>query len=638
MYLVTVLPLERKARASSLTYFTKEVISPGTIVSVPFRSGELRGLVTETKDVLEAKSDLKNASFTTRKVTKVIGPSFLTPAFLKSAEALAKYHVTPLSTVLASFIPHEFLTYEQKFWKGFTNHVESNHDTVPETLALQAPFEERISFYRTSMREWFARKKSLFIAVPTVHMAETLSLELSRGIAEYVITLTGELSSKELSKKTERALREEHPLLIIGTPQFAALPRKDLGTLIIEQEGSTAYRGVAHPHLDARKFLELFAREQGLPVILSDTILSVLTTSRLLEGTISAVGMPTLKPHDITETIVPRTEATKPKSGFKMLLPTLEETLKDAINRGEQTFLFSLRNGVATFTVCRDCGTTHSCEHCSVPLVLYETKAGRTYICNACKQESGSLTTCRNCKSWNLIPLGIGIDSVVTEAAKLVSKEKLFRLDRTTVKNVKAGRIIVEKFFKTPGSVLVGTELALPYLPQNSVPTTMVVSFDSLFHVPSYRVNERIIRLIEDLRIRTGKTLLIQTSEPEHPLLFIKNRTSLMDWQRGELAERKQFNYPPYTTIIKAVVLGDRKILETEVKKLREEFTTWNPDIFPGFDSSSKRASKITMIIRVPESTWSLKIRGGSFEETLTKALENLTGRAEITVDPENLL
>jgi hypothetical protein len=42
-------------------------------------------------------------------------------------------------------------------------------------------------------------------------------------------------------------------VLIIGTPQFSAVPRNDFGTIIIEQEGSTSYRGVAHPHLDARR-------------------------------------------------------------------------------------------------------------------------------------------------------------------------------------------------------------------------------------------------------------------------------------------------------------------------------------------------------------------------------------------------
>lgn len=639
MYLVTVLPLERKAHASSLTYFTKEAISPGTIVSVPFRSSEMFALVTEVKDASEAKSDLKNASFVTRKVSKIIGPSFLTPAFIRSAEALARYHVTPLSTIFASLVPHDFITYGQKFWKGHTDHADSNRDTVPETLALQSPLSERISFYRTTIRESFARKKSIFLSVPTIQMAYILSDELSRGISDYVITLTGELSAKELTKKTEQALQKDHAVLIIATPQFAALPRSDYGTIILEQEGSTTYRGVAYPHLDAHRFLELWARESGLPIILADTVLSINTAARVKAGSISPIGMLTLKPHEkISEVLVPRTEATKTKNGFQMILPALEREIAETVTHKKHTFLFSLRNGVATFTVCRDCGITLTCEHCSIPLVLYETEKGRVFICNACKQESSSLSTCRNCKSWNLIPLGVGIEGLAAEISKLIPKEKLFRIDRTTVKTLKSGKTIVDKFLKTEGSVLIGTELALPYLPHESVDTIGVVAFDSLFHIPSYRVGERIVRLLEDLRARARTNLLIQTAQPEHPLLFVKNRTSLTDWQRSELEERKLFGYPPYTTIIKAVVEGDRKELEVEAKNLKEEFALWKPDIFPNWEKEGKKVHKLTMLLRVPEKDWSLLSRGGSFSKPLEEALKVLSNRAEIIVDPENLL
>jgi primosomal protein N' len=596
-------------------------------------------LVTEIKDVSEAKSDLKNASFVTRKINKVIGPSFLSPAFIRSIEILARYHLTPLSTVLASLVPHDFITYGQKFWKGHTDHKDVNRDTVPETLALQAPLSERISFYRTTIRESFARKKSIFIGVPTVQMALILSEELSRGIGEYVVTLTSDLSAKELIKKTERALQKDHAVLIIGTPQFSAVPRNDFGTIIIEQEGSTSYRGVAHPHLDARRFLELFARENGLPAILADTVLSITTASRIQEGSVTPVGMPTLKPHDkIAEVVVPRTEATKTKTGFQMILPAVEHALTATMTQKKRTFLFSLRNGVATFTVCRDCGTTHTCEECGIPLVLYETEKGRVFICNACKQESGSLSTCRNCKSWNLIPLGIGIDGLYTEVSKLVPKEKLFRIDRTTVKTVKGGKTIIEKFLKTEGSVLIGTELAIPYLSNESIETIGVISFDSLFHVPSYRVGERIVRLLEDLRARAKTNLLIQTAQPEHPLLFIKNRTSLIDWQRSEFEERKLFGYPPYTTIIKASIEGDRKELSVEAKNLKELFAAWKPDIFPSVRKEGKKIEKLTMIMRVPLSDWSLVSRGGSFSKPLEEALQTLKTRAEIIIDPENLL
>ena len=79
--------------------------------------------------------------------------------------------------------------------------------------------------------------------------------------------------------------------------------------------------------------------------------------------------------------------------------------------------IFSLRKGLATYTICKDCNETINCDKCLAPLVLYLSSNGkkRMFVCNKCNTEKDPETKCPICKSWNLMPLGIGTDRVYEE-------------------------------------------------------------------------------------------------------------------------------------------------------------------------------------------------------------------------------
>lgn len=634
MYLLTVIPLERKARAESLTYFSKEAIAPGTLVIAPFRTGELAGMVTEIQDVQDEKSNLKNASFVARKIKKVVGKSFLSFAYMQSAQALAHYHATTLSTVLATFIPKSILGIAKKITATDEHISDTQLLTIPEILALAAPLTDRISFYKIAVRELFAQKKSLLIIAPTVQMVTLLQEQLSRGIEEYVIALSGELTTQKSEKEILRALRNDHSVVVICTPQFLALPRTDYGKIVIEQEGATSYRGVVTPFLDAKIFIELYAKFARAPLVLADSILSVETYAKIQDGIITALRNPeaTTKEH-IQEIIIPRTPETKNKRGFTMILPELESAIEN-MPENAHTFLFTLRNGIATQTVCKDCGEPVICEECGIPLVLYETKDGRVFICNACKKHAPSLATCTHCKSWNLFPIGIGIDGVYTEVAKRFPNRKIFRIDKSTITTVKQGKTIFAEYKKTPGAILIGTELALPYLKENPVTLVGIVSFDSLFHIPSYRVGERTVRLLSELREISEKYFYIQTAQAEHPILKTIERRGLQEWYTQELTERKQFNYPPFSTIIKIVVHGSRAELETSARELKEICAHYKPEVFAGWEHTKHSLDRVTALLRVSTLMWSQR----SQEKDLTKVIATLSQKMQVLINPENLL
>src|SRR6185503_2746949 len=121
-------------------------------------------------------------------------------------------------------------------------------------------------------------------------------------------------------------------------------------------------------------------------------------------------------------------------------------------------------------------------------LVLHKEKNGkRIFICHHCGAERDTLAKCPNCNSWKLRPLGIAIDTIAGELEKKFPGREVFELSKDTAKTPKQAREIIKKFESRPGSILLGTEMALLYL-SNPIPYTAVISIDSLLSVPEFRI------------------------------------------------------------------------------------------------------------------------------------------------------
>src|SRR5690606_4413135 len=116
---------------------------------------------------------------------------------------------------------------------------------------------------------------------------------------------------------------------------------------------------------------------------------------------------------------------------------------------GKNVFWFVARRGLYPQTVCRDCGNEHICLNCGSSLVLHEKKRvgtgkekndktpERFFLCHRCGEKEGANVVCRNCSSWRLVPLGIGIERVFEEASSLGFNPLILSQDRTPTKKSK---------------------------------------------------------------------------------------------------------------------------------------------------------------------------------------------------------
>ncbi len=592
--------------------------------------------------------------------------------FLKAAESCAEYFASTTGAALQTLVPsalldnysklskspaHEGPTFVAKE-KGANEKVSDKKKIKLEKSVFQAPADERISFYKTCIRESFAKKQSVFLCLPTVSDISHYKETLSRGIEAYTFTFHSDLGAKEIVNLYNQVVEEKHPILMIATPPYASIPRPDIGTIILEHESSPAYKTVGRPYVDLRVFMEFFAHESNVRYIVGDTLLRFETIWRHDEHEFSEIApisfrtVPDVKIEienmrredpSTDSTGSPQTnsgQVASLKKQFELVSAKTRERIEEAVREKKHLFLFALRRGMASVTICRDCGSTLECDVCSAPLVLYGSrKGGRIFACNKCKKEKDPNTVCKNCESWNLVPLGIGTELVYEYIKKNFPEVPLFRLDKEITKTALQAKRTIGQFFKGAGGILVGTEMALYYFTQKT-DESVVISFDSLFTLPSFRMNEKIIQLVITLASYTERTLVIQSKNPDEKTLRALSSGNLLYVYRDELAEREEFGYPPFTTLIKISYKGPKLAIEREKKNLEELFGEYEPMLYQAYMPKVAGEYIIHATIKLPRKKWASEkfTDEGSIDQKLLQKLKSLPPSFKIQIDPEDLM
>ncbi|MFA6520331.1 MAG: hypothetical protein WCT44_01850 [Candidatus Paceibacterota bacterium] len=648
MKIVSVIPLKKGPLKGDLTYFTSLNVGIGDIVYVPLRSKKTLGLITSVENLQESKGDIKGMNFNLRKITENKGTSIFLKEFWETIFDTSKYFAQNKSSLIISLIPNIFIEHYDKISKFEKNEegvekisLENKQNLKAEKLLLQYPEEDRISIYKTLVRESFARGKSVFVVLPTEFDINKFTDQLKKGIEQFTFILHSSISAKKNLITYEKIINSSHPILILATPPFLSIPRKDIGTIILEHENSSAYKTISRPHFDLRTFVEIYASKINAKFVLADEILRFDTIGRVDTDNLHPLHPLSYRIDSSTEISVLGKDTEEEKKTFKILNEESVEETKSALDKKQNIFIFSLRKGLATMTVCKDCNETITCEKCGAPLVLYLSHQGknRMFVCNRCERDFGADIACPSCGGWNLMPLGIGTDTVYEEVKKLFLKTKIFKLDKESAKTAKGAKDIIKEFEESSGSVLIGTEMAFFYL-KDKVPLSIIASFDSLWSIPNFKMSEKIIQIVLGMLASTSKKLIIQTkNENDGAVLGIKSG-NLLSFVREELEDRKKLGYPPFKRFIKITHLGDKEQSERAKKILGEMFAEYSPEIFSGFIAKLKGKYVTNALIKLDTNKWSLPELsiGGNINEALLSKLLSLPPIFEISVDPEDLL
>lgn len=665
MYIVTVIPIKKGMQKEYLNYFSPINIPLGSIVSVPVRLKDIDALVVFVENAIDLKSDIKTREYQLKKIIKIKGPSPFTEGFFKACEKIKEYTNGNLGSVIKTFLPTVFLENFSEIKSPVLKKsdkiqpTEDGSSEAPveifkenikhEKLIFQLLDSDRLACYRTLIREAFAKKESIFICVPTRYDIEKFKEELTKGIEQYVFSFHNELTKKILISNYNKAITENHPILIIGTGMFLSIPRSDIKTIILEHESSDAYKQLNRPYIDIRSFTEIFCSIENIKLIFGDTLLRPETLYRHENKELGEFSPPIFRLQQAENQIIvdlKNENKEEKKKEWSILSKQTKDLITNAIKNNESILLFSIRKGLAPMTVCSDCNSVLLCPDCSNPMVLYGEKqrtatkimTNRIFMCNKCGKKENTEVRCSECLSWNLTPLGIGTDRVYEEIQKLFPKANIFQIDKETTPTEKEIREKLDLFNKNQGSILIGTELVFSYL-NKSITHSAIISLDGLLSIPSFNITQKIIHIIEKLNSLTTKNLIIQTRLPENQILRHILSGNVLPLYREDLKERQELGYPPFKRLIKITFTGTA--IETQNAKilLEELLKQYDPQIFSAFVGKIKGQYITNTIIKLDPTLWPLLIDDKKeINKDLSQKLSTLPPSFSVNIDPEDLL
>jgi primosomal protein N' (replication factor Y) len=537
MKILTVIPIAKGIPREELSYFSAKPVVLGTLVTVPFGKRTIKGVVVDQNEVRDLKSSIKSSDFALRNITTT-HPETLPTSIFTAAQNTARYYSQSIGLILKTIIPDQVFDY-------YLDHPISEHKTNirSDIQSVQIPYQERISYYRTMIRENLGKHVSTMIIAPTVIQAEKIFDAMKTGIEDSIIIAHSKKSKKHIDKVITQTLDTKKPIVLITTAPFVTLVRNDWDTIIIESSTSSSYRYEFNPIFDLRYFVEEIAKSYHSRIIYADTLINVNLRSRVTQREI-VDGRSTwhiAKPErfEVIDNKV------KP---FSLLNEKTKLLIEEALSSKSNILLLTTRKGLAPLTSCSDCGTIVTCPICATPLVLHRKQGknvnqnGRIYMCHHCMNTTTPLDTCVSCGSWRLAALGVSTDSIAQEIEILFPKIKTLVSDGDTTTTLNQVQKIVTNWNETPGSILIGTPMVLPYI--NKADFGCIVSMDSLLSLPAYTSGENSLYTALNFLEKISVQAILQTRNFKHEVIQAIHTENIFDFMKNELETRNQFGYP----------------------------------------------------------------------------------------------
>jgi primosomal protein N' (replication factor Y) len=211
--------------------------------------------------------------------------------------------------------------------------------------------------------------------------------------------------------------------------------------------------------------------------------------------------------------------------------------------------------------LCRQCGNTVECPHCSVSMTVHGTGRRARARCHYCDFGQAVPETCPHCAAPYLEHLGVGTERVEQDLRARFPEARIGRVDRDTVSTRGSLTAILATFGRREIDVLVGTQMIAKGHDFPFVTLVGVVSADVGLGLPDFRAAERTFQLITQVVGRAGRGELageacVQTFFPTHYAVQCGCAQDYATFVTKELEFRTALRYPPVTAMINVVVRG----------------------------------------------------------------------------------
>ncbi len=336
--------------------------------------------------------------------------------------------------------------------------------------------------------------------------------------------------------------------ILLGTRSALLTPLPRPGLIILDEEHDTSFKQQEGFRYSARDIAIVRGKILNIPVILGSATPSLESLYNVQKKRYQLLKLPkraggAIAPSlfllDIRNQIL--------QEG---LSPPLIRDIDKTLAKKEQVLLFLNRRGFAPTLICHSCGWVAQCSRCDANLVVHYQQ--QKLRCHHCASEHVLPRSCVVCQSKELKPLGLGTERVENVLHSLFPQKNIVRLDRDSTQRKGALEQHLEAINKGQVDIILGTQMLAKGHHFPNVTLVVLIDVDSGLFSIDFHAAERTAQLIVQVSGRAGRAekkgrVMMQTRQPEHPLLNTLIHQGYQAFAQAALAERKQAGLPPYS-------------------------------------------------------------------------------------------
>ena len=449
--------------------------------------------------------------------------------------------------------------------RGSTEPAKDDADATKDPARAFTPFllhgvtgSGKTEVYLRVIAETLEAGRTALVLVPEISLTPQLAARFRSRFGDQVAILHSGMPEQARLGEWSR-LRRGDARIAVGARSAVFAPLEGLGVIVVDEEHDGSFKQDEGVRYHARDVALVRAQRAGAVCVLGSATPSLESAAHAERGHYRRLALtvrPTARPMPTVEIIDLRTYM---PDGDAMLSAPLHTAIAETLAAGDQTILFLNRRGFATFVLCKACGHSFRCPHCSVSLT-YHRQSDRL-SCHYCGFQQRVPDVCPSCNTkGNIERKGLGTEKVADAVTAMFPEARVARLDRDVASGAKIEAVLA-RVARREVNLLVGTQMVTKGHDFPGVTLVGVLCADTGLNIPDFRASERTFQLLAQVAGRAGRgdrpgRVMIQTYRPHAPAVVAAAAHDYASFFTAEVAARAELGYPPHGRLIAVRIDG----------------------------------------------------------------------------------
>ena len=569
MYAEVIVDISHEAIDKSFSYRIPEdmVLHVGDPVLVPFGRGKKKAYVLSIQErVCFPEEKIKD-------IDSVLDKEFsVEEELLSLAVWMSREYGTGLNQCLKTVIPVKKRVKKrgkptELLWKAEEAPLSLTKEQANVLEGIKLAFSRgekaallfgvtgsgKTEVYLKLMEEIIRKGKEVIFLIPEISLSFQTRSRIEKRFPGLVSVLHSKMSQGERVESMEKC-RSGEVKILMGPRSALFAPFSNLGLIIMDEEQDRSYKSEQAPRYETRDVIRKRGELSSCPVLFGSATPSVQLFSEVEKG-----ALPCFCLHNraVEGSTLPKMQVVDMRKELEegnrsIFSRVLEGKIQERLDRGEQVMLFMNRRGYAPFVSCRKCGEALRCPHCDVSLNLHKNGILQ---CHYCGYQTNLPKICPNCKSKYLAAFGTGTEKLESICHSVFPKAGILRMDRDSTGKKGKYEEILQAFSEEKADILLGTQMIVKGHDFPKVTLVGIIAVDQILLDSDFQAGEWAYQLITQVSGRAGRgeragEVLIQSYQPDHPLLELALKQDYLSFYKEEKNYRKRLSYPPFSVML----------------------------------------------------------------------------------------